>query len=75
MLEKCVLTIVKLNWNQRMGHEKLPSSGHVVHTTATRTSSKCQKMKNSRTKRAKILFFIVKYANLCFIVAVVLAVA
>ena len=30
----------------------------------TRTSSKCQKMKNARAKRAKILFFIVKYANL-----------
>jgi len=27
-------------------------------------SSKCQKMKNARAKRAKILFFIVKYANL-----------
>ena len=30
----------------------------------TRTSSKCQKLKNARAKRAKILFFIVKYANL-----------
>ena len=30
----------------------------------TRTSSKCQKMKNARAKLAKILFFIVKYANL-----------
>ena len=30
----------------------------------TRTSLKCQKMKNARAKRAKILFFIVKYANL-----------
>ena len=30
----------------------------------TRTSPKCQKMKNARAKRAKILFFIVKYANL-----------
>ena len=29
-----------------------------------RTSTKCQKMKNARAKRAKILFFIVKYANL-----------
>ena len=31
----------------------------------TRMSSKCQKIKNARAKRAKILFFIVKYANLC----------
>ena len=37
-------------------------SFHVVERT--RTSSKCQKMKNARAKRAKILFFIVKYANL-----------
>ena len=37
-------------------------SFHVVERT--RTSSKYQKMKNARAKRAKILFFIVKYANL-----------
>ena len=37
-------------------------SFHVVERT--RTSSKCQKMKNARAKRAKILFFIDKYANL-----------
>ena len=37
-------------------------SFHVVERT--RTSSKCQKMKYSRAKRAKIRFFIVKYANL-----------
>ena len=37
-------------------------SFHVVERT--RTFSKCQKMKNARAKRAKILFFIVKYANL-----------
>ena len=30
----------------------------------TRISSKCQKMKNARAKRAKLLFFTVKYANL-----------
>ena len=78
MLEKCVLTILELNWNQRLGHKKtnlnichhmLTSSTqlqnwsfHVVERT--RTSAKCQKMKNARAKRAKILFFIVKYANL-----------
>ena len=78
MLEKCVVTILELNWNHRLGHEKtklnichhmLSSSTqlqnrsfHVVERT--RTSSKCQKMKNARAKRAKILFFIVKYANL-----------
>ena len=36
-------------------------SFHVVERT--RTFPKCQKMKNARAKRAKILFFIVKYAN------------
>ena len=37
-------------------------SFHVVERT--RTSTKCRKIKNARAKRAKILFFIVKYANL-----------
>ena len=78
MLEKCALTILELNWNQRLGHKKTKMnichhmvssskqlqnwSFHVVERT--RTSSKCQKMKYARAKRAKILFFIVKYANL-----------
>ena len=64
--------------DQRLGHKKTKlnichhiltwsrqrqnRSFHVVERT--RTSSKCQKMKNARAKRAKILFFIVKYANL-----------
>ena len=83
MLEKFVLTILELNWNQLLGHKRTKlnichhmlasstqlqnSSFHVVERT--RTSSKCQKMKYARAKRAKILFFIVKYANLwgfCF---------
>ena len=78
MLEKCVLTVLESNWNKRLGHKKtklnichhmLTSSTqlqnrsfHVVERT--RTSSKCQKMKYARAKRAKILFSIVKYANL-----------
>ena len=78
MLEKCVVTVLELNWNKRLGHKKtklnichhmLTSSTqlqnrsfHVVERT--RTSSKCQKMKYARAKRAKILFSIVKYANL-----------
>ena len=79
MLEKCVLTIMELNWYQRWGHKKTKicdichhmltssiqlqnRSFHVVERT--RTSSKCQKMTNARAGRAKILFFIVKYANL-----------
>ena len=50
--------------------EHLSSYDHIVYTTAkhvverTRTSAKCQKMKYARARRAKILFFIVKYANL-----------
>ena len=78
MLEKCVLTILELNWIQRLRHKKtklnichhmLTSSTqlknrsfHVVERTIT--SSKCQNIKNARAKRAKILFFIGKYANL-----------
>ena len=78
MLEKCVLTILELNWNQLLGHKwtKLNICHHLLSSSTqlqnrsfhvverTRTSSKCQKMKNARAKRAKILFFIVKYANL-----------
>ena len=77
MLEKCVTTILELNWNQRLGHKtKLNICRHMLTSSTqlqnrsfhvverTRTSSKCQNMKNARAKRAKILFFIVKYANL-----------
>ena len=80
MLEKCVLTVLELNWNKRLGHKKtklnichhmLTSSTqlqnrsfHVVERT--RTSSKCQKMKYARAKRTKIPFSIVKYAKLHF---------
>ena len=39
MLEKCVLTILELNWNQRLGQEDkiehLSSYTHVVHTCKT----------------------------------------
>ena len=75
MLQKCVGTVLEWNWNKHSGHKKtklnichhmLTSSTqlqnrsfHVVERT--RTSSKCQKMKYPR---AKILFSIVKYANL-----------
>ena len=71
MLEKCLITVLELIWNQLLGHRKtklnicdhmLTSSTqlqnrsfHVIERT--RTSSKCQKMKNARAKRAKILFF------------------
>ena len=78
MLEKCVLTVLELNWNQRLGHKKtkLNICHHMLALSTqlqnrsfdvverTRTSPKCQKMKNARAKRAKMLFFIVKYANL-----------
>jgi len=78
MLEKCVPTILELNWNQRLGHKEtnlnichhmLTSSTqlqnwsfHVVE--GTRTSTKCQTLKNACAKPAQILFLIVKYANL-----------
>ena len=78
-LEKCALTILELNWNRSLGQDKIEhllSYAHVTLSTQlqkrlfhvverTTTSSKCQKMKNARAKHAKILFFIVQYANLC----------
>ena len=79
MLEKYALTNLELNWNQRLGNRKTKNSichhmltsstqlqnrSFIFHVVGrTRTSSKCQKVKNARAKRAKILFFIVKYAN------------
>ena len=70
-LENCVLTILELNWNQRLGHKKtklnichhmLTSSTqlqnwsfHVVERT--RTSSECQKVKNACTKGCKNTVF------------------
>ena len=73
-LAKSALTILELNWSQRFSGKKtklniyhyklVPStqlqnrSFHVVERT--RTSAKCPKMENTRAKRAKLLFFIVK---------------
>ena len=78
ILAKCVLTILELNENQRFRdkktklnicHHMLTSSTQLQNTSfhvveRTRTSAKSLKMKNSRAKHAKQLFFIVKYANL-----------
>ena len=77
-LTKCVLIILELNWNKRFSgknaklnicHHMLTSSTqlqnmsfHVVERA--RTSAKCRKTKNARAKRAKLLFFFVKDANL-----------
>ena len=50
--------------------EHLSLDVHIVHTTAKQVISRRRKneniykMKNARAKRAKILCFIVKYANL-----------
>ena len=78
MLEKCVLTVLELNWNKRLGHKetKLNICHHMLTSSTqlqnksfhvverTRTSTKYQKMKYAHAKRAKTLFSIVKYANL-----------
>ena len=69
---------IKMKPAQRLGHKRtklnichhmLTSFTHLQNRSfhvveRTRTSSKCQMMKNARGKRAKILFFIVKYADL-----------
>ena len=89
MLEKMCSNYLGIDWNPRVArkktklniyHHMLKSSTqlqnwsfHVVERT--RTSSKCQKMKNAHAKRAKILFFILKYANLWGFVAIVVVVA
>ena len=73
MLAKCVPTILilELIWNTKLNicHHMLRSSiqlqnrsFHVVERT--RTSAKCLRMTNALAKRAELLFFIVKYANL-----------
>ena len=63
---------------QKLGEDKIQhllSYAHVVHTTAKQIIPRrrkknenvfkmSKKMKNARAKRAEILFFIVKYANL-----------
>ena len=45
MLEKCVLTVLELNWNKRLGHktEHLSSYADVVHTTAKQVISRRRK--------------------------------
>ena len=89
MFEKCVLTTLELNWNQRLGHKKtklnichhmLTSSTqlqnrsfHVVE--GTKTSAKCQKMKNARAKRAKYCFSLSNMQICGVFVAVVVVVA
>lgn len=69
------VTIVKLNGYERFGDNKkiccsvkLASSGHFqVVDNGTKTAAKCIKMKNSRAKGAKLLFFIDKSAILTFL--------
>ena len=71
MLEKCVLTILGLNWNQRLGHNKKKlnichhmltsstqlqnSSFHVVERT--RMSTNCQKNEKGTCKACKNTVF------------------
>ena len=49
MPEKCPLTILELNWNQRLGQDKiehLSSYAHVVYTTAKEVISRHRKNEN-----------------------------
>ena len=88
MLEKCVLTILELNRNQRLGHRtKLNVCHHTLTLSTqlqnrsfhvverTRTSKKCHKMKSARAKRAKILFLLSNVQICGAFVAVVFVVA
>ena len=46
MLEKCVLTVLELNFNQRLGHERTKSYAYVVHITAKQVISRHRKNEN-----------------------------
>ena len=49
MPEKCALTILELNWNQRLGQDRIEHSSsyaHVVHTTAKQVISRHRKNEN-----------------------------
>ena len=89
MPAKCVLTILELKWNQRLGHKqtKLNICHHMLTSSTqlqnrlfhvverTRKSKKCKKMKNARAKRAKILFSLSNVQIGGVFVAVVVVVA
>ena len=89
MLVKCVLTILELNWNQRLGHKKtkfkichhmLRMSTHLQNRSfhgveGTRTSSKCQKMKNDVQSVQKYCFSLSNMQICGGFVAVVVVVA
>ena len=85
MLEKCVLTILELNWNQRLGHKrtKLNICHHMLTSSTQlqnvishlRKNENVFKMSKDKKCTCKILFFIVKYANLWGFVAVTVVVA
>ena len=77
MLAKCVLNILELNWYQWFGDKKIlkichhmfmlssqlqNGSFHVMEKT--RRIVKSTKIKIACAKHTKLLFFIVKYANL-----------
>ena len=78
MLATCILTIRELNWNQRFRGKKTKLNiCHHMLTLSTQLQNRsfsrrgkneniCEMSKNekARAKRAKLLFFIVKYANL-----------
>ena len=51
MLEKCVLTVLELNWNKRLGHKKRKLNichhyAYDVHTTAKQVISRRRKNEN-----------------------------
>lgn len=77
MLSKCVFTILEFNWDQRFRGKKiiLNICQHMLTsiTTAEQVISRCGKNENiyemskdekRTTKPAKLMFLMVKYANL-----------
>ena len=78
MPEICALTSQELNWNQRLGQDKIEHSSscaHVVHTTANKVISRHRKNENvfkmskdekCTCKNTVVHFQICKFAGFCY---------
>jgi len=84
MLEKCVLTILELNWNQNLRHKTKVNICHHMLTSSTqlqnrsfhvvertRTSSKCQKNEKCTWKACKNTVFLLSNMQICRVLVAV----
>ena len=89
MLEKCVLTVLELNWNKRLGHKKTKLNichhnyADIVHTTGKQVISRRRKnenvykmSKNMHVQSVQKYCFSLSNMQICWVfVAVVVVVA